>query len=210
MAHALANDISHFYPRSPCGERPRAKAITKKALRFLSTLSLRRATLFVSQPMRGKTNISIHALLAESDRWDVFFCIISANFYPRSPCGERHTVIIVGNIGNNISIHAFLAESDLMVVLLCHHISNFYPRSPCGERPPEIGFVSFGQSISIHALLAESDVRIVSINVTYANFYPRSPCGERPTRKRAPAYSAKFLSTLSLRRATHYNGMQGR
>ena len=102
---------------------------------------------------------------------------------------------------------------------------NFYPRSPCGERPGKVnsvlpGFVflstlslrrateDIGNNvknvfISIHALLAESDLRYVIQTAGIWNFYPRSPCGERPSRKRAPAYSAKFLSTLSLRRATY-------
>ena len=56
----------------------------------------------------------------------------------------------------------------------------FYPRSPCGERPasPLALFSSF--CISIHALLAESDHSVPCVV---------SKCG-------------KFLSTLSLRRAT--------
>ena len=58
--------------------------------------------------------------------------------------------------------------------------SNFYPRSPCGERLPKQAAPRIGQAISIHALLAESD--------TPAN---------------APYYTPqRFLSTLSLRRAT--------
>ena len=36
-----------------------------------------------------------------------------------------------------------------------------------------------------------------------AYFYPRSPCGERLPRFHADAVNAVFLSTLSLRRATH-------
>ena len=56
----------------------------------------------------------------------------------------------------------------------------FYPRSPCGERRPGPRLRQTPPGISIHALLAESDAR--------------TPC--RPRR------SARFLSTLSLRRAT--------
>ena len=57
---------------------------------------------------------------------------------------------------------------------------NFYPRSPCGERRCQLIVRSFSKRISIHALLAESDRE------------PRHPKGN----------SIKFLSTLSLRRAT--------
>ena len=57
----------HFYPRSPCGERQRSMGMEIKRKLFLSTLSLRRATLsraFCSSDIK----ISIHALLAESDK----------------------------------------------------------------------------------------------------------------------------------------------
>ena len=58
---------TNFYPRSPCGERrPRWQAQAQKDT-FLSTLSLRRAT-DRQQKEDYRALISIHALLAESDR----------------------------------------------------------------------------------------------------------------------------------------------
>ena len=63
--------------------------ILADAMLFLSTLSLRRAT---SRAETIATEIG--------------------DFYPRSPCGERHGII---GIINNV-------------------INDFYPRSPCGER----------------------------------------------------------------------------
>ena len=57
-------------------------------------------------------NISIHALLAESDHPGQPVRGLPSNFYPRSPCGERP---ILGNPCAGcpaISIHALLAESD--------------------------------------------------------------------------------------------------
>ena len=80
----------YFYPRSPCGERPCITIITIcTALKFLSTLSLRRATGF-------------------------FFClfVLDNNFYPRSPCGERPLLSLPSRAVWIISIHALLAESD--------------------------------------------------------------------------------------------------
>ena len=56
--------------------------------------------------------ISIHALLAESDFSAAIVTQHPRDFYPRSPCGERHHVCIVFNGGGAISIHALLAESD--------------------------------------------------------------------------------------------------
>ena len=102
----------HFYPRSPCGER--------QALGLPGWL---------------RTLISIHALLAESDPGKVkvvepgfvFLSTLSlrratrtlectynahADFYPRSPCGERQCQLHYQDKIHCISIHALLAESD--------------------------------------------------------------------------------------------------
>ena len=79
--------------------------------------------------------ISIHALLAESDR--------SAN------C-SCHSV-------PPISIHALLAESDGSGPAWLASCLNFYPRSPCGERLHYDNYNLHCVEISIHALLAESD-----------------------------------------------------
>ena len=125
-------------------------------------------------------SISIHALLAESDMPLIRFCPGTNNFYPRSPCGERRNVDCNYRSG-------------------CHY---FYPRSPCGERPGENLINSIGLIISIHALLAESDDNKPTQSAGYKQFlstlslrratnctsigrpkrlyfYPRSPCGER-------------------------------
>ena len=150
--------IFNFYPRSPCGER-----------------------LFSD-------------LVIASD-------II--HFYPRSPCGERLQRQIEFERYSDISIHALLAESDtpklsrvvptpiflstlslrratrqnIRSTQACAH---FYPRSPCGERPGSAKGIRSRTAISIHALLAESDWNNRQVTV----------------------HTWKFLSTLSLRRAT--------
>ena len=146
----------NFYPRSPCGARRR--------------------------PQLGKMcllGISIHALLAESDKMP------SRNF-PQFW----------------ISIHALLAESDASMAFCMAGVGYFYPRSPCGER---LCCVANGQEhtqISIHALLAESDLSKCSFPSSPRYFYPRSPCGERPITRFPSGVAESFLSTLSLRRAT--------
>ena len=177
---------TYFYPRSPCGERqvPGAnstatpsisihallaesdlanqdseivKAIFlstlslrratagggvahKRNTRFLSTLSLRRATRFRRVP-QGLCEISIHALLAESDSWSVGKSSCSIYFYPRSPCGERLWRDGKRREYTPISIHALLAESDGQRKSLPGGLENFYPRSPCGERRCKQRFV---------------------------------------------------------------------
>ena len=105
--------------------------------KFLSTLSLRRATFAV---VKRKKNclISIHALLAESD-----------------------TVPDLGKRDIRISIHALLAESDPGPKVMTPDRYYFYPRSPCGERRQAHADGPRSCAISIHALLAESDGGII-------------------------------------------------
>ena len=81
---------AYFYPRSPCGERLLTAACIFLSMPFLSTLSLRRATLFLRcGPMTRRY------------------------FYPRSPCGERRQCPPYHRYRFQISIHALLAESDM-------------------------------------------------------------------------------------------------
>ena len=86
--------------------------------------------------------------------------------------------------------------------LLCSIMHYFYPRSPCGERLVNGGVPSNCFGISIHALLAESDCGCSGRCRYWGYFYPRSPCGERPHPIDVLVRVVKFLSTLSLRRAT--------
>ena len=123
---------------------------------FLSTLSLRRATSKSSTSHRA-TQISIHALLAESDSDRPPAACLGSHFYPRSPCGERHAQLAPVVAGVDISIHALLAESDMIVYSFMFVCIYFYPRSPCGERPAQRKIHRPVYLISIHALLAESD-----------------------------------------------------
>ena len=153
--------------------------LTLQRVLFLSTLSLRRAT----HPDGGVLAImaiSIHALLAESDLDKHDLGNFIPNFYPRSPCGERlwHSSPIW--CASQISIHALLAESDHLPASFHPMSLDFYPRSPCGERPESLRPTAKWENISIHALLAESDIRSAF----------------------AAKNRIKFLSTLSLRRAT--------
>ena len=83
-------------------------------------------------------------------------------------------------------------------------IGDFYPRSPCGERQGIPSIAAGRYTISIHALLAESDSKkyrvyyltLISIHALLAESdgIQLLPCDMRML----------FLSTLSLRRATHH------
>ena len=85
-------------------------------LAFLSTLSLRRAT--VRKGTAGRIN---------------------SNFYPRSPCGERPALP-----GKAVTTREFLSTLSLRRATHIHAPSHnlclhFYPRSPCGERLASAG-----------------------------------------------------------------------
>ena len=147
----------YFYPRSPCGERRYQPGEFPQCHR-----------------------ISIHALLAESDK-------------------IRRIKMRL----KNISIHALLAESDPRPPFSSSTPPYFYPRSPCGERQqlgsPAGGVILFLSTLSLRRATFR-DHRAAQAD---SDFYPRSPCGERrideiPYQRQI----YQFLSTLSLRRAT--------
>ena len=125
--------------------------------RFLSTLSLRRATtIFAVRPYDAPIFLSTLSLrrattVAGSCRNGVI------DFYPRSPCGERHSAPV--------------------------------PRGPDAH-------------ISIHALLAESDVKRICFNAEILEFLSTLSLRRATSRIIMSVLGLEFLSTLSLRRAT--------
>ena len=214
----------YFYPRSPCGERHQHPdgttsttwisihallaesdrslfSIHKFQKSFLSTLSLRRATGWTLN-INGPMNISIHALLAESD---IFLVQLGCkSFLFLSTLSLRRATNHASNRASSqhISIHALLAESDGDVVYnwLSYAISIHALLAESDlvteENIPEL-------DISIHALLAESDIiagagnRTICISIHA--LLAESDC-MIPMQKFCVSI---FLSTLSLRRATH-------
>ena len=146
--------------------------------RFLSTLSLRRATLS-KDAKDGPVLISLHALLTESDAKLTQKFEIRSKFLSTLSLRRATKRVQVKARLLQISIHALLTESDSkwsilksrrMVFLstlslrratddVCgcrRYGGNFYPRSPYGER------------------------RVLYCHLIPSNdFYPRSPYGER-------------------------------
>ena len=131
--------------------------------------------------------ISIHALLAESDigcllvavRLMVFLSTLSLrratfarvgrlqivfNFYPRSPCGERHLRVVDGSKSSIISIHALLAESDPPRVIREPTTARFLSTLSLRRATTVEIVIIIVHAISIHALLAESDVKLFRQN----------------------------------------------
>ena len=87
----MREDVSyniHFYPRSPCGERPEVSEREPLADDFYprSPCGERQSSI---EEVSKYVVISIHALLAESDCYSLRHSAQGWHFYPRSPCGER-------------------------------------------------------------------------------------------------------------------------
>ena len=110
--HVLAGHRRpYFYPRSPCGERRQTFACWYIKERFLSTLSLRRATIYANTWTLAKA-ISIHALLAESDRAEMQPLAPRSRFLSTLSLRRATDDLKVPASVSKISIHALLAESD--------------------------------------------------------------------------------------------------
>ena len=169
--------MCHFYPRSPCGERRGTRSWRLCNIYF-----------YPRSPCGERQKARVPSLTPKY-------------FYPRSPCGER-----------------------LQPKHEHHNPRYFYPRSPCGERPPRLARVvptpiflstlslrratqtraagSGSCAISIHALLAESDPYIPLAKVRHCISIHALLAESDTPRCRQHLRARRFLSTLSLRRAT--------
>ena len=191
----------NFYPRSPCGERQRCQALDI-SIKRISIHALLAESDLVSMLNRPHSKISIHALLAESDNQPgksnkltgVFLSTLSLRRATANSRAERQE--------QRISIHALLAESDPKKIGCLFRAAYFYPRSPCGERREKTVNQFCTKAISIHALLAESDTLICDVIAEITISIHALLAESDPDFCRLFMTSQKFLSTLSLRRAT--------
>ena len=168
---------------------------------FLSTLSLRRATVKIGIDFIDGINFYPRSPCGERHHY-LIPKIGTLHFYPRSPCGERRQIKQTCRAETSISIHALLAESDVLNPLETLIILIFLSTLSLRRATHWSGVPLVGRAISIHALLAESDNTSIAGRITSNDFYPRSPCGERPIMDNVILMPGQFLSTLSLRRAT--------
>ena len=131
---------------------------------FLSTLSLRRAT-GRHQKQDGIFGISIHALLAESDRPSSKTGRHFRYFYPRSPCGERRSASIWLDRWRTFLSTLSLRRATL--IFAARHMAVRVFLSTLSLRRATTSLVVIGTNcvISIHALLAESDPADLQIRV---------------------------------------------
>ena len=118
----------NFYPRSPCGERPGPNSITPDRYYFYprSPCGERRIRAY---QRHFPPDISIHALLAESDA-------------PQQENGQAAT----------ISIHALLAESDLAVPRLGKRDIRISIHALLAESDARIIDPTYGQEVFLSTL----------------------------------------------------------
>ena len=124
--------------------------------KFLSTLSLRRAT---TEEVSGDTwqrDFYPRSPCGERQSSRAGWLEVVHYFYPRSPCGERRWIHHAQPAANTISIHALLAESDTLIWDVIAEMT-ISIHALLAESDTDIIILDEYQKISIHALLAESD-----------------------------------------------------
>ena len=107
---------------------------------------------------------------------------------------------------HRISIHALLAESDYERSPISLTAAEFLSTPSLRRATADSDSSKTYLVISIHTLLAESDSGLMLSRISAKDFYPRPPCGERRRWQIEQDRRKKFLSTLSLRRATRCAG----
>ena len=166
---------------------------------FLSTLSLRRATVLHQTQKRTQPFLSTLSL-RRATLFPLLRNLLHHHFYPRSPYGERLKKLSVANgrmeflstlslrratkpnkhqnlprrFLSTLSLRRATFEKFEGVIATKISIHALLTESDTWTRGSRITYV-----ISIHALLTESDRLPTALRTPHQNFYPRSPYGER-------------------------------
>ena len=172
----------NFYPRSPCGERQLYINRTAKAVIFLSTLSLRRATRSPKLTPQSQTFLSTLSLRRATDTSSLMQCQVK--------------------FLSTLSLRRATSRASR----LCR-LSPFLSTLSLRRATAVIRRAVWAYYISIHALLAESDCILTIIICTVLKFLSTLSLRRATSAGRESDTAEKFLSTLSLRRATHYRGI---
>ena len=199
--------ISHFNPRSPHGERPRAGDERGGGKAFQSTLPARGATA-VAALMIAVNGISIHAPRTGSDRRSHQRRTSRRRFQSTLPArGATRRPNIVLCAKPDISIHAPRTGSDALEKIGTKPADSFQSTLPArgatrhdGRRRTSaaafqstlpargatctLADVVRGTAISIHAPRTGSDFLPPRGRLVHTDFNPRSPHGERPNGQR--------------------------
>ena len=170
--------ITHFNPRSPCGERRKNDNARRSLVIFQSTLPVWGATGTSGRDGVRASYFNPRSPCGERPVSTPPRSVLS-NFNPRSPCGERRRKH--GRDRHQLPFQSTLpvwgATSSARV--LKSPLRDFNPRSPCGERRFIVWRKTNIPRISIHAPRVGSDHAKRFIWPSSWDFNPRSPCGER-------------------------------
>ena len=147
---------SYFYPRSPCGERQKARPKLPKQIRISIHALLAESDNPSYGALDGAT-ISIHALLAESDAvvYDIvfmprkFLSTLSLRRATTQAMAHLMGLLFLSTLSLRRATDDFTENAVLFLIFLStlslrratkpsiqiqHPQKYFYPRSPCGER----------------------------------------------------------------------------
>ena len=150
-------DGLNFYPRSPCGERREPTAFRTPHHKFLSTLSLRRATAIYPSSTPPKEYFYPRSPCGERPYDGLIASANFCHFYPRSPCGERPT--------------------DGLFIFYCRQfLSTLSLRRATRHCTTYLNCSRFLSTLS----LRRATQNCCPYRSSFTHFYPRSPCGERP------------------------------
>ena len=148
---------SHFYPRSPCGERPHITHKSASSLpSFLSTLSLRRATLFFQNQFIIH-NLFLSTLSLRRATYIMTTTICTVLFLStlslRRATIFLHPLVLILQFLSTLSLRRATPGTSVFRGWTLF-LSTLSLRRATPPAPPRQEFYK----ISIHALLAESDL----------------------------------------------------
>ena len=168
-ARRIALGVGNFNPRSPCGERRSLPPDVSIKGIFQSTLPLRGATCRRSSTPTARPRFQSTLPLRGAT----------------APCQQLRKLAV-------ISIHAPLAGSDRLGLGQVFVSENFNPRSPCGERRAGSGSWSSNYLFQSTLPLRGATFAAAFRSSISANFNPRSPCGERLACPRQGCHGCDF------------------
>ena len=177
------------------------KKINPASQTFLSTLSLRRATI-ISKPNRCTTIPFLSTLSLRRATPRGGFCYLDNIITIHALLAESDFEKFEGVMVTKISIHALLAESDLMLHM-AHLTERLFLSTLSLRRATKYHTTDrVTACISIHALLAESDLSSLQRLLISCLFLSTLSLRRATMDALELADAMLFLSTLSLRRAT--------
>ena len=149
-------------------------------VKFLSTPSARRATLFCS--LWRYSGLDFYPRPPRGGRPAALAPAGGRNLFLSTPSARRATTDCPARQQDaDISIHALREEGDDAAPGLQCSSAHFYPRPPRGGRPCPTAHRGPQTQISIHALREEGDIQLSSPAVAIYSLFLSTPSARRAT-----------------------------